>query len=802
MGARARRNQNAGTACKEDLVMSRFTSIKSMAASFIFVVCLVFSSYSNAETFTVMNLDNSGEGSLRQAIIDANENNNAPGVVDEIVFADGLTGTIMFPELDNELEAQAVEVFTMFISEDVNIIGPGKDVITIDGNNADNIIAIADTEKESVSIDAEAELERIKVSISGLKFINGQTRTIESGGAIFNRGELRVEACEFSNNRAFGFGGAIYNERGAIITEIKDSDFIMNSARVGGAIGILGFPEPPVKLAEEEPEAEKTLATLSGSSFDQNTAEISGGALSTAGEATIGIISGTTFSNNIAMERLGGAIYIDDFTNILEPESVGTQGLEGEQYNLESLTDCEFTNNSAPAGGAIVNNFGSIGLIADCSFIGNSAEIMDPPDPGPKTAAVDPQPNSSVAGGAIVNASGLIVEIARTTFSLNTSQGFGGAIVNAAIVEDSGGGMELIETAAPGMVELERALIMNMNDSTFDENSASISGGALANASGTIEMVNITYSENIAGETGGAIYNRDIVLNPIGSSEEEEVGSKEVGSKELAVDTAPITFVSFTTFARNEAGVEGGAIYEEIIEDEEPKSIHLRHSILALNVGGNCGGLDTKDEGGNHSDDDTCPLLEGNMATIVLGELADNGGPTNTVALLEGDPIDSAVECTAISIFAVIASDLDPFFPVESDQRGAPRAFGEQCDAGAFEFGAVVPGGFFHNPILPALASNFNVINAEEASPEAPVAFLWGLLPGSTIIGGKVCNGIEIGINNPRLLAIEESSAEGIAEHVFFIPLIGDLELVILTQAVDISTCATSEVILDIISKE
>lgn len=132
-----------------------------------------------------------------------------------------------------------------------------------------------------------------------------------------------------------------------------------------------------------------------------------------------------------------------------------------------------------------------------------------------------------------------------------------------------------------------------------------------------------------------------------------------------------------------------------------------------------------EDEGGNHSDDDTCPLFAGNLATIALGELADNGGPTKTIALLEGDPIDSAVECTAITMAGNTEELAEPVLPiVEADQRGAPRAFGDNCDAGAFEFGAVVPGGFFHNPVTPAIANNINMLTAEEASPDAPVAFI------------------------------------------------------------------------------
>ena len=94
------------------------------------------------------------------------------------------------------------------------------------------------------------------------------------------------------------------------------------------------------------------------------------------------------------------------------------------------------------------------------------------------------------------------------------------------------------------------------------------------------------------------------------------------------------------------------------------------------------------------------------------------------------------------------------------------------------------------------------MLTAQEATPEGPVAFIWGFMPGSVIVGGPTCNGTELGIKNPRILGIVGSSPDGSAEMMVFIPVIGDLELTVLTQAVDIKTCATSEVIMDVITKE
>src|ERR1700740_2613098 len=64
---------------------------------------------------TVLNLDNSGFGSLRQAILDA-----APG--DTIVFQQGVTGTISLSS-------------TLAITKDVTIDGPSSSLLSISGNN-------------------------------------------------------------------------------------------------------------------------------------------------------------------------------------------------------------------------------------------------------------------------------------------------------------------------------------------------------------------------------------------------------------------------------------------------------------------------------------------------------------------------------------------------------------------------------------------------------------------------------------------------------------------------------------------
>jgi CSLREA domain-containing protein len=99
-------------------------------------------------------------------------------------------------------------------------------------------------------------------------------------------------------------------------------------------------------------------------------------------------------------------------------------------------------------------------------------------------------------------------------------------------------------------------------------------------------------------------------------------------------------------------------------------ALNLQNTLLATNAPSNCGGAVATDAGHNLSFGDTsCPstFLSGDPA---LGQLADNGGPTETIALGPGSAARDQVPVASCQA---------------TDQRGVARPGGPACDIGAYE---------------------------------------------------------------------------------------------------------------------
>jgi hypothetical protein len=228
-------------------------------------------------------------------------------------------------------------------------------------------------------------------------------------------------------------------------------------------------------------------------------------------------------------------------------------------------------------------------------------------------------------GGGILNWSGGTLVIERSTISGNQSG-------------QDGAGIEDVGT-------------LTLRTSTISGNAsagAAYGGGGLDVTSGTAAVINSTISGNTSPKQGAGIYNTDGTVT-----------------------------LSFSTVSGNTAQSGSGLYTEQSSKGTAVTT--LSNVVLAENSGGDC-----KVSGGTVS---TTAALIGDgscSATLsgdpLLGPLQNNGGPTQTQALLAGSPaIDQAICDSGIS----------------TDQRGLPRPFdfpeitnaggGLGCDLGGYE---------------------------------------------------------------------------------------------------------------------
>ena len=175
-------------------------------ASLVALLCGLALARTQGATFTATNTDDSGSGSLRQAILDANA---ASG--DDVITFTG-TGTIT---LASVLPA---------ITDNTTITGPGTNLLTISGNNTVRVF----------TVDAGTTN-----TISSLTIANGRATNYANGAGIANAGKLTLLNCALINNQNFGgWGGAVFNSGHlAIFNSTFSGNQVTGENGFGGANG-------------------------------------------------------------------------------------------------------------------------------------------------------------------------------------------------------------------------------------------------------------------------------------------------------------------------------------------------------------------------------------------------------------------------------------------------------------------------------------------------------------------------------------------------------------------------------------
>jgi hypothetical protein len=274
---------------------------------------------------------------------------------------------------------------------------------------------------------------------------------------------------------------------------------------------------------------------------------------------------------------------------------------------IVTLSDCRVTGNaSAGAGGGIgMGYYGNL-VLRNCTVAGNSAATQ---------------------GGGVNLAGGGNLTVDHSTLSGNTA---GGGL--------GGGGIYFFGNA--GSFASNAGLTPNgltVTDSTLSGNTSATDGGGVEvyQSYSTFTVQNSTIAFNSAGGNGGGLS-----AAPNGTA----------GAATFAVSSSIV--------ARNAAGGAGPDV-NNVVAGGASGPVVADHSLIGVADAG----FVLVDGGGNLTGTSAAPL------DPLLGPLTNNGGPTQTYALLPGSP----------ALNAGVANGLT------TDQRGLLRTFGSAPDMGSFE---------------------------------------------------------------------------------------------------------------------
>jgi hypothetical protein len=376
----------------------------------------------NTDT-VVTNTNDSGAGSLRQALLNA----NATAGADTITFV-GSVFTDATPDIITLTSGE------LTITDDVTIVGTGASQLTISGNNASSVFEIAgagtdvnidglkiananDVIYGSIFLDSNATLNLTNSTVSGNQgavggiFNKGNLSLTNTtvfgnkgsslGGGIFNTGTLSLTNSTVSGNTAYiyrlfyAYGGGIFNTGSLKIT----GSTVSNNSAYAEGLAYRG-PNPYPSYGGgiyNSGTVDITASTISG-----NYAEDGGGVFN---DGTFSLTN-STVSDNIVDTKAGG-IYNNKGTLTLTNDTIannqarGGYGSDGEnggvfnesdgtvivantiiagnlqgQYDYSVSSDVE--GNFTDAGNNLIgDNTGSTGFTTS-TLVGTSANPIDP----------------------------------------------------------------------------------------------------------------------------------------------------------------------------------------------------------------------------------------------------------------------------------------------------------------------------------------------------------------------------------------------------------------------------------------
>jgi hypothetical protein len=328
--------------------------------------------------FSVTNTNDSGAGSLRQSILDANALSGADTIqFDPTVFATSRAITLVTGEL--------------LVTDDLTITGPGASLLTVSGNNASRVIEI------------NAAGRVLNVTLTGAT-VSGGVIPSGRGGGLYTADENvtlanMVITGNFAGGSSFGpfcTGGGI--AAGANGNLVLRNTTVLNNACVGygggiscfdfGAGGLFlesstvsgnscNFGGGGIYLSRDTPSGNFTVnnSTISGNTSTGGLGVLShGGGISTVGPIGPGgfIVRNSTISGNTAYYGGGISVYapvgiatIQNATITKNNANSAAGGIFKRGTAPMSLTSCIVSGNTV---GTVASDIGSVGALISASY--------------------------------------------------------------------------------------------------------------------------------------------------------------------------------------------------------------------------------------------------------------------------------------------------------------------------------------------------------------------------------------------------------------------------------------------------
>lgn len=410
-----------------------------------------------------------------------------------------------------------------------------------------------------------------------------------------------------------------------------------------------------------------STVNVSNSTFANNVGQLGGGLFAQSGSKVS--ISNSTFANNSA--QLGG-------------------GLFGQNKNTLNISNTTFTANTAQFGAGLLANQGSKVSISNSTFSNDSAQLggvldIDTANSANISNTTFTNDSAQFAAGLLINATKK-VSVNNTTFANDSAQFGTGFVVDSQSTVSINNSTFSSNAAQFGAgLFVHNGSTVNLSNSTFGNNSAQFGAGLLADSGVTVNISNSTFGNNSASDSAtsssSSVKKSTGKLNQVQGQQQvltfnaSNLGNVQPGSGgALFANQQSTVNISNSTFAYNSATANGGGLFNN------GGSLRIAQSIVADNTGGDCAPAGPIfDMGYNLSSDASCGFTAAKHSLVNTNPLLDpaglanNGGPTQTIALLTGSPaIDKIPAAVCL---------------VRTDQRGfrRPDKHEPACDIGAYE---------------------------------------------------------------------------------------------------------------------